>query len=145
MTRRQSTKPPQPFFFGIAKRRTSSRCHSKGRLGTDIRKLINNFTKCSSATEAAAWASFRSVVCNFLGKKKCDDYRQIIEDLLKNYRKMGVRMSLKVYFLHSHLDFFPDNLGDIRNEEGERLHQYLQKNEKNYQSFWDERMLSDYC
>ena len=54
-------------------------------------------------------------------------------------------MSLKVYFLHSHLDFFPDNLGDIRNEEGERLHQYLQKNEKNYQSFWDERMLSDYC
>lgn len=105
----------------------------------------DNFTKCLSATEAAAWASFKSVVRNFLGKRKSDDYKQIIADLLRNYCKMGVRMSLKIHFLHSHLDFFPDNLGDTSDEQGERLHQDLQRIEKNYKGFWDEGMLSDYC
>ena len=115
-------------------------------VGPDIRKLIdNNFTKCLSATEAAAWAPFKSVVRNFLDKRKSDEHRQINGDLLKNYRKMGVRMSLKIYFLHSHLDFFSDNLGDTSDEQGERLHQDLQKIERNYQGFWDESMLSDYC
>ena len=80
----------------------------------DIRKLIDdtNITKCLSATEAAAWASFKSVVRNLLGKGKSDDHMQIIGDLLRNYRKMSVRMSLKIHFLYSHLDFFPNNLGD---------------------------------
>ena len=69
----------------------------------DIRELIDdkNFIKCLLATEAAAWASFKSVVRNFLGKRKSDDYRQIIGDLLRNYCKMGFQMSLKIQFLHS--------------------------------------------
>ena len=50
-------------------------------------------------------------------------------------------MSLKIHFFHSHLDFFPKNLGDTSDEQGQRLHQYLQKIEKNYQGFWDERLL----
>lgn len=54
-------------------------------VGPGIRKLINdnNFTKCLSATEAAAWASFKSVVRNFLGKTKSNDGRRVIADLLK--------------------------------------------------------------
>ena len=32
MAREPSAKPPHPPFFGIAKRRTSSRCQSKGRM-----------------------------------------------------------------------------------------------------------------
>jgi len=32
-------------------------------------------------------------------------------------------MSLKIHFLHSHLDFFPSNLGDFSDEHGERFHQ----------------------
>ena len=54
-------------------------------------------------------------------------------------------MSLTIHFLHSHLDFFPDNLGDTSDEQGKRLHQNFQKIEKNYQGFWDEGMLNDYC
>ena len=46
-------------------------------------------------------------------------------------------MSLKIHFLRSHLDFFPNKLGDTSDEQGERLHQDLQKMEKNYQGFWD--------
>ena len=54
-------------------------------------------------------------------------------------------MSLKIHFLHFHLDFFPDSLGDISDEQREGLHQDLQKIEKSYQGFWDEGILSDYC
>jgi len=31
-------------------------------------------------------------------------------------------MSLKIYFLESHLDFFPENLGEVSDEHGERFH-----------------------
>lgn len=53
-------------------------------------------------------------------------------------------MSLKVHFLHSHLDFFPENLGDVSDEHGERFHQEMKTMEQRYQGFWDERMLGDY-
>ena len=35
---------------------------------------------------------------------------------------LGCRMSLKVHFLHAHLDYFPQNLGDMSEEHGERFH-----------------------
>ena len=53
-------------------------------------------------------------------------------------------MSLKIHFLHSHLDFFPENLGDVSDEHGERFHQKIKTIEQRYQGFWDERMLGDY-
>lgn len=46
-----------------------------------------------------------------------------MENLLKAYNDLGCNMSLKVHFLHSHLDFFPQNLGDVSDEHGERFHQ----------------------
>lgn len=103
------------------------------------------FTKCLTLDEAAAWASFQSVVHNFLGNHKSPDYKQVIDNLLQNYHKIGARMSLKIHFLHSHLDFFPQNLGDTSDEQEERLHQDIAKIERRYQGFWDEGMMSDYC
>ncbi|UYV77336.1 hypothetical protein LAZ67_15000546 [Cordylochernes scorpioides] len=54
-------------------------------------------------------------------------------------------MSLKIHFLHSHLDFFPDNLGTVSDEHGERFHQYISSMEKRYQGKWSPGMLADYC
>lgn len=54
-------------------------------------------------------------------------------------------MSLKIHFLHSHLDFFPDNLGDESDEHGERFHQQMKEMERRYQGVWDEAMMGDYC
>jgi hypothetical protein len=51
---------------------------------------------------------------------------------------MGVNMSLKIHFLHSHLDFFPENLGSTSDEQSERFH-----HDVNF--FGDESMLGDYC
>lgn len=53
-------------------------------------------------------------------------------------------MSLKVHFLHSHLDFFRENLGEVSEEHGERFHQDIAKMEKRYQGRWDTAMMGDY-
>lgn len=60
------------------------------------------------------------------------------------YISTGVNMSLKIHFLDSHLDFFPDNLGDVSDEHGERFHQEMKSIERRYQGHWDERMMADY-
>ena len=54
-------------------------------------------------------------------------------------------MSLKMHFLHSHLRFFPKNLGAVSDEEGERFHQDIMTMEKRYQGFWNESMMGDFC
>ncbi|UYV81448.1 hypothetical protein LAZ67_20001231 [Cordylochernes scorpioides] len=51
----------------------------------------------------------------------------------------------KIHFLHSHLDFFPDNLGAVSDERGERFHQDISSMEKRYQGKWSPGMLADYC
>jgi len=54
-------------------------------------------------------------------------------------------MSIKVHFLHSHLDRFPENCGDVSDEQGERFHQEIKLMEERYQGQWDKRMMADYC
>ena len=53
-------------------------------------------------------------------------------------------MSIKVHFLHSHRDRFPENLGALSDEQGERFHQDVKEMER-YQGRWDAVMLADYC
>ena len=60
------------------------------------------------------------------------------------YKNIGCRMSLKLNFLHPHLDFFEDNLGAISKEHGERFHKETAIMEKSYQDHWDAAMMRDY-
>jgi hypothetical protein len=53
-------------------------------------------------------------------------------------------MSLKVHFLDSHLDFFPENFGVVSDEQGERFHQNISNMEKRYQGKWSLSMPADY-
>ena len=52
-------------------------------------------------------------------------------------------MKAWLHFLHSHLDFFRDNLGNVSEEHGERFHQDIQVMEKRYQVRWNEAMMGD--
>jgi hypothetical protein len=52
----------------------------------------------------------------FLGNHTAENYHEIVSDLLMAYKPMGCNMSLKVHFLGSHLDFFPENLGAVSDE-----------------------------
>ena len=50
---------------------------------------------------------------------------------------MDCQMSLKIHFLHSHLDFFPKNLDAVSEEQGKRFHQDIKAMEVRYQGFWN--------
>ena len=65
--------------------------------------------------------------------------------MLKCYHEIGANMSIKVYFLDSYLDKFPDNCGDFSDKQGERFHQDLKIMEDRYQGRWDKRMMADNC
>jgi len=38
--------------------------------------------------------------------------------LLSTLEDLGAKMSIKLHFLYSHLDRFPENLGDLSDEQG---------------------------
>ncbi|CAD6216765.1 GSCOCG00012892001-RA-CDS [Cotesia congregata] len=42
---------------------------------------------------------------------------------------LGCFMHLKLHYLHSHQDHFPENLGDYSEEQGERFHQDISEME----------------
>jgi hypothetical protein len=44
-----------------------------------------------------------------------------------------------------HLDFFPEMIGAVSDENGERFYQEISTMEKRYQGKWSPRMLADYC
>ena len=73
----------------------------------------------------AAWDVFVLVVQNFPGNPRADNYAELVSNTLAAYQQLGSRMPLagKMHFLHSHLEFFPTNLGDLSDEHGDRFHQ----------------------
>ena len=56
-----------------------------------------------------------------------------VKNLVRNYGRMGCRMSLKGQVLNSHLKKFKDNLGTYSEEHGERFHQDILHFEQRYQ------------
>ena len=64
--------------------------------------------------------------------------------MLHAYKEMGARMSLKMHFLHAHLDFFPENNGDVSDEHGERFHQEIKIIEGRYQGNVSPAMMADF-
>ncbi|UYV65854.1 hypothetical protein LAZ67_3005714 [Cordylochernes scorpioides] len=137
--------------FAYLKQKISSISEAKIKegifVGPQIRELQQdgNFQNSLNEVEAAAWNSFRNVCKNFLGSVKVENYRDIVNDLLLSYKALGCNMSLKIHFLHSHLDFFPNNLGAVSDEHGERFHQAISSMEKRYQGKWSPAMLADDC
>jgi hypothetical protein len=83
-------------------------------VGPRTREIVEDevFLETLTDTERAAWESFKWVCTNFLGRKKSPDFSDGIQKLLNAYKEMGCRMPLKVHFLHSNLDFFPETLVD---------------------------------
>ena len=82
------------------------------------------FDEDLSEKERNAWLSFKRICKDFLGNHKTANYQDVVQDLWTSYKAMGYNMSLKIYFLESHLGFFfSENLGEVSDEHGERFHQ----------------------
>jgi hypothetical protein len=68
-----------------------------------------------------------------LGNYKDPNYKQIVEEIFEKFVALGCAMSLKVHFLNVHLDCFPENLGAVSENLGERFHQDIKEMETRYQ------------
>ena len=85
------------------------------------------------------------MIREFLGNTKASNYRNLVDVMLQNFQALGARMSIKPHYLFSHLDYFPENLGDVREEQGKRFHQDIRTMEERYQGGWDPHAMADYC
>ena len=115
-------------------------------VGPQIKKILQSgeFSDKLSRVEREAWESFAAVVNSFLGNHKASNYVSLVEDLVRNYEKMGCRMSLKVHVLDAHLRNFKENMGAYSEEHGERFHQDMREFERRYQGAYDAKMMGDY-
>ncbi len=115
--------------------------------GPQIRQLMRdaNFENSMTDVERTAWRAFAEVVSNFLGNRKAENYQELVENLMAAYCRLGCNMSIKMHFLNSHLARFPDNLGAMSDEQGERFHQDMKTMEMRYQGRGDATMMADYC
>jgi hypothetical protein len=75
-----------------------------------------------SVVELKAWKAFVLVVNNFLGNAKTRSYAKLVTNMLTAFRNLGCNMSIKMHYLFSHMDRFPENLGSMSDEQGERFH-----------------------
>ena len=77
-------------------------------MGPQIRKLFkdSDFSNKMNVTEKRVWEAFENVCRNFLGNAISPEYEELVEELIFSYHDLGCSMSLKLHFLHSHLDFF---------------------------------------
>ena len=109
--------------------------------GPEIRRLMKYkaFVCHMNEKEKEARQSFVAVYKNFLGNNKAPNYDIMVETMLKNFKVLEANMSIKLHYLHSHLDKFAENLGAM----SERAHQDLSTIEKRYQGRWDIAMLAD--
>ena len=92
-----------------------------------------------------AWRSFTAVVENFLRNFKALKYDNLLKQLLNSYEKVGCNMSVKIHFLHSHVNNFSENLEAWWKSKEESFHQDMKTMGKRYQGRWNTNMMAGYC
>ena len=114
--------------------------------GPQIRELMQDqtFTDRITVAERTAWCSYISVIQEFLHNAKPSNYRNFVDVMLQNVQALGARMSIKLHYLFSHLDYFPENLGNVSEEQGKRFHLDIRTTKERYQGRWDSDMMADY-
>lgn len=83
----------------------------------------NEFGAVLGGHEITAWDAIKNVIDSFLGKHRSPHYRRYVNVMLFAFNKIGVHMSLKIHFMHHHLDYFEKQLSSESDEQGERYHQ----------------------
>ena len=53
-------------------------------------------------------------------------------------------MPTQVHFFHSHVHFFPENLGALSNEQGGKFHQDINTVDSRYEICWYDNMIVDH-
>jgi len=117
--------------------------------GPDIRKLVksNEFTAVLTNDYRKAWEALKDVIQNVLGKHRADpdEAKKFVATMLENFENINVSMTLKLHFLHHHLDTFLQQLPAESDEQGERFHQVTMPMEKRFKGKKLDAMLAEVC
>ena len=97
--------------------------------GPQIRQHIRDpeFENPMNEVQIEAWKAFVLVIKNFLSNNKARNYAELVNSKLTAFRDLGCNMSVKMHYLFSYMNRFPENLGSMSNEQGERFHQDLKE------------------
>lgn len=71
-------------------------------VGPQIRELMKTIDVESVMTtvEREAWISFKKVK-GFLGNNKASNYKELVQEMIKNFQNLGCNMSVKLHYLHT--------------------------------------------
>ena len=70
------------------------------------------------------WTFFRSAwLQEILWNYKADNYFELVENMLSSFHQLCNKMSIKVHYIHSYLDDFPENLDNLIEKQGKWFHQ----------------------
>lgn len=116
-------------------------------VGPDIRKLMRSeaFSQSLPADHAIAWDLMKAVFQGFLGKTRVANYRVLINDLMDAFSTIHVHMSLKIHFLHHHIDAFERQVPTESDEQGERFHQTCKPLEERFKGKNLQSFIADLC
>lgn len=117
--------------------------------GPDIRKLMKSesFTNTLTNNHRKAWDALKDVIEGVLGKNRVprDKAQTLVDTMLYYFHKIGASMTLKLHFLHHHLDVFLQQLPTESDEQGERFHQITMPMEKRYKGKQLDALLAEIC
>lgn len=116
-------------------------------VGPDIRKLMKSkeFSESLSEAHLKAWNLMKQTFNDFLGKHRVENYAVIVHDLMNAFNVLGVRMSLKIHFMHFHLEVFARQMPSESDEQGERFHQTCRAMEDRYKNKNLQSFIADLC
>ncbi len=141
-------KIDQAFKYFTSKfPRLSDANYDKGGvfIGPQIRQLLrqSEFDSALCDNENAVLEVFKLVGTRFIVNKKADNYKELIENLIKAYKCINVTCYSRSIFLFPST-FFPSNCGAVSDEHDKRFHPDISCMEKLYQGKWSPEMLEDY-
>lgn len=115
--------------------------------GPDIRKLMKSkeFKGALDGNDYFAWRAVKKVIRYFLGSTRAHNYPALVTKMLHYFQKIGVNMSLKIHFLHHHLEYFSKQLASESDEHGERFHQVAMPMETRYKGKRLDSLLAEIC
>lgn len=107
----------------------------------------NEFSTVLSNKFRKAWDALKAVIQNVLGKHRAEpnEVKRLVNAMLNDFEKINVSMTLKLHFLHHHLDVLLQQLPTESDEQGERFHQITMPMEKRYKGKRLDAMLAEVC
>lgn len=103
------------------------------------------FTRILTDEERRGWVFVKEVISRLLGKKRSGAYGPFLEGMMTSFEQLNVHMSLKIHYLHCHVDDFLQQMSTESDEHGERFHQIAAVMEARYKGKKLDALLGDLC